>query len=283
MSVFDHKPAPFFDLVVHDVARSPGLTAGSAGYEKGEWRNEAFAEYLFDWLPEFALQYSDLEDLNSTTARKLLKKAATTVYTTEKYQRRGEFGELLLHAILREVFDSQPAISKLYFKTSTNETVKGFDAVHVVENGDELELWLGEVKFQKDSSDAIRKVIRELEEHTDGDWLRREFILIDSKIDSRWKHAAALRSLINERTSLDVIFKRACISVLLTYESHAVETHVEVCDEFKTALGSELEEVYSRFATNHLPPIRIHLFLVPLHKKEALIEILQSKLEGQQR
>ncbi len=283
MSVFDDKPASFFDFVVHDVARSPGLTAGSAGYEKGEWRNEALAEYLFDWLPEFALKYSDLEDLNSTTARKLLKKAATTVYTTEKYQRRGEFGELLLHAILRDVFNSQPAISKLYFKTSTNETVKGFDAVHVVENEEDLELWLGEVKFQKDASDAIRKVTKELEEHTDADWLRREFILIDSKIDLRWKHAAALRALISERTSLDVIFKRVCIPVLLTYESDTVEEHAEVCDEFESALKTELEEVYSRFASKDLPPLRIHLFLIPLHKKEALIGILQSKLEGQQR
>lgn len=283
MSVFDNKPAPFFDLVVHDIARSPGLTAGSAGYERGAWRNEALAEYLFEWLPEFALQYSDLEDLNSTTARKLLKKAATTVYTTEKYQRRGEFGELLLHAILREVFDSQPAISKLYFKSSTNETVKGFDAVHVVENGDDLELWLGEVKFQKDFNDAIRKVIDELKDHTDTNWIRTEFILIDSKIDPRWKHAGALRSLISERTSLDVIFARACIPVLLTYESQSVDSHGEVSAQFEAALKAELEDIYARFAANDLPPLRVHLFLIPLHKKESLVAILQGKLEGQQR
>ena len=283
MSVFDDKPNPFFDFVVHDIARSPGLTAGSAGYEKGGWRNEALAEYLFDWLPEFALPYSDLEDLNSTTARNLLKKAATTVYTTDKYQRRGEFGELLLHAILREVFNSQPAISKLYFKTSTNETVKGFDAVHVVENGNNLELWLGEAKFHKDSSGAIRNVITELKDHTDADWIRREFILIDSKIDSRWKHADALRSLISERTSLDVIFDRVCIPVLLTYESRCVDSHDKVSDQFKVALETELEDVYTRFAANDLPPIRIHLFLIPLHKKDVLVKILQSKLEGQRR
>ena len=167
MRIFDHKPAKFFELVVHDIARKPGLTGGAAGYEQDRWRNEALAEYLFEWLPEFALSYSELKDIDSASARKLIKKAATTVYTTEKYQRRGEFGELLLHAILREVFDSQPAISKLYFKTSTNETVKGFDAVHVVENNDELEIWLGEVKFQKDPSDAVRKVVNEPKVHTD--------------------------------------------------------------------------------------------------------------------
>src|SRR5690606_2224805 len=141
-------------------------TGASAGYEAGQWRHEQMADYLFDWLLEFALKYSELEDLNSSSARRLLQKAARTVFNTPKYQKRAEFGELLLHALVRAAVNSQPAISKIYYKTSANETVKGFDAVHVGENGDELELWLGEVKFYKDLSAAIREVTKELEAHT---------------------------------------------------------------------------------------------------------------------
>jgi hypothetical protein len=36
------------------------------------------------------------------------------VYTTEKFKRRGEFGELLLHAVIRELWETEPAVSKLY-------------------------------------------------------------------------------------------------------------------------------------------------------------------------
>lgn len=283
MSVFADKPAPFFEIVVHDMGRSPGLTAASAGFEGGKWRHEALASYLFEWLPEFALHYSDLESMNSATAMRLIKKAAVTVYTTEKYQKRGEFGELLLHALIREVFNSQPAISKLYFKTSTNETVKGFDAVHVVENGEDLELWLGEVKFYEDVQQAIYAVVPELQAHTDGDWLRKEFILIDSKIDSRWKHAEALKKLISDRTSLDVIFKRICIPVLLTYDSECVNQHSEITSAFDAALKAELEEIYGNFSGRELPAMRVHLFLVPLACKKVLLEVLQQKLEGLQR
>ena len=93
MSVFAQKPEPFFDLVVHDILRTPGLTGGSAGYEDGKWRYDEMADYLFEWLPEFALKYSDLEDLNSATAMRLIKRAAKIVFTTPKYQKRGEFGE----------------------------------------------------------------------------------------------------------------------------------------------------------------------------------------------
>ena len=283
MSVFVDKPPPFFDLVVHDIGRSPGLTGVSAGYENGKWRHETLASYLFEWLPEFALQYSDLEGLNSASAMRLIKKAAVTVYTTEKYQKRGEFGELLLHALIREVFNSQPAISKLYFKTSTNETVKGFDAVHVVESGDDLELWLGVVKFYEDVKQAISAVIPEVEAHTVGDWLRREFLLIDSKIDQRWKHANALKKLISDRTSLDVIFKRTCIPVLLTYNSESVNQHSDITAAFQAALTTELEGIYGDFAARSLPKIRVHLFLVPLACKKDLLNALQQKLEGLQR
>ena len=102
MTVYLNKPEPLFELVVHDIVRQPGFTAADAGYESSEWRYKAVADYLFDWLLEFAMKYSDLEDVNSATAAKMLNKAAKTVYTTEKYGKRGEFGELLLHALIRQ-------------------------------------------------------------------------------------------------------------------------------------------------------------------------------------
>ena len=283
MSLYRNKPPPFFELVVHDVGSRPGLTGASAGYELGKFRNDELASYLFDWLPEFALKYSELEDFNSGTAMRLVKHAAKTVYTTDKYQKRGEFGELLLHALLREVFNSEPAISKIYYKSATNETVKGFDAVHIVEAGDDLELWLGEVKFYKDAKAAIVDVASEIRDHTKQNYLRNEFILISTKLDSRWKHATKVRELISGRRSLDAVFARLCIPVLLTYESHCVASHTAVCDAFNEQLKQEMGEIAKKFTTETLPDIRLHLFLVPLHDKQALVGILHQKLEGMQR
>lgn len=283
MSIYQRKPEPFFEVVVHDIGRIPGLTGASAGYEAGEWRNDAMADYIFEWLPEFALKYSDLEDLGSATAMRLIKRAAKTVYNTEKYDRRGEFGEILLHALIREVFGSQPAISKIYYKSAANETVKGFDAVHIVETDDELELWLGEVKFYKDIKAAIRDVLPELEAHTGRNYLKDEFILISSKIDPGWQHAEKLKKLISDRTSLDEVFKKVCLPVLLTYESNSVAAHEVAGDEFRNALRDELESVYAKFASKPLPAVRVHLFLMPLEKKEPLVKLLHDKLEGLQR
>ena len=282
MSLYKNKPATFFDLIVHDLDREPGLTGACAGYEAKAFRNEDLANYLFEWLPEFSMKYSELEEFNSGTAMRLMRRAAKTVYTTDKYGKRGEFGELLLHALLREVFDSEPAISKIYYKSATNETVKGFDAVHIVESEDGLELWLGEVKFYKDSSAAVRDITKEIIDHTGIDYLRNEFLLIDNKIDPQWAHADKIKQLISERTTLDAVFERACIPAMITYESKCVAEHDRLTEEFGNALNLELSAIYENFSGRDLPDIRIHLFLVPLHKKQPLVELLHRKLEGLQ-
>jgi hypothetical protein len=282
MSLYRNKPEKFFDLVVHDLERKPGMTGACAGYEAKVFRSEELANYLFEWLPDFAMKYSELEEFNSGTAMRLMRRAAKTVYTTDKYGRRGEFGELLLHALLREVFNSEPAISKIYYKSATNETVKGFDAVHIVESDDGLELWLGEVKFYKNANQAVRDIGKEIIDHTGIDYLRNEFLLIDNKIDPQWQHAEKIKKLISERTTLDTVFERACIPAMVTYESKCVAGHERVSEEFKEALNKELGEIYDKFSATEFPDIRIHLFLVPLHQKKHLVDLLHRKLEGLQ-
>ena len=73
--------------------------------------------------------------------------------------------------------------SEIFYKDAPNDTVKGFDAVHVVEASDGLELWLGEVKLYKDIVSAVRDVENELKQHTTISYLRSEFAAIWRKVD----------------------------------------------------------------------------------------------------
>src|SRR5690606_14907054 len=109
--------------------------------------------------------------LGHNNAIKLIKRAAKTVYQSEKYEKRGEFGEILLHIGMRQFYETLPAISKVFYKTSSNETVKGFDAVHIVRNPEGLELWVGETKFYRCIKTAIRDVVPEIIEHLETNYL----------------------------------------------------------------------------------------------------------------
>lgn len=273
-------PDEFLEVRVHELDLKPGLTGLCAGYEACEWRCQQLAAHLIEWLPDFALDHAEKEGMGSHNAAALLAKAARAVYTSDKYQRRGELGELLLHIVIRQVFETVPAISKYFFKDSSNDTVKGFDAVHVVTGSEFLELWLGEVKFYCDIVSATRDVVEEINKHVDRDYLRSEFALISNKIDDNWAYAERLKKLLHRNTSLDEIFDAMCIPVCLTYESNVIKSHSAVTSEFKAAFSQEVRKHHADFATRALPSsIRIHLFLLPMREKEPLVREFDERLK----
>jgi hypothetical protein len=276
-------PAPFLEVRVQNLDIQPGLTAVCAGYEQGRWRAARLAGHMIEWLPDFVLRESEREGLRAENAVALIAKAAQTVYTSDKYERRGEPGELLLHIILRQEFKTIPAVAKLFFKDSTNDTVKGFDAVHVVASQDRLELWLGEVKFYEDITAAIHDVVQELTDHSDADYLRREFAAITNKIDPAWPYAERLKKLLNPNTSLDDVFDCICVPVLLTYDSPTLAAHDRVTAAFKAAFEAEVVKHHGTFASRPLPSeLRINLFLLPMNRKSHLLHEFHKRLKNVQ-
>jgi hypothetical protein len=273
-------PDHFLNVRIHNIDIQPSLSGLCVGYERGEWRANQLADHVMEWLPEFALTASECATFAHHNATKLIRSAAKRVYDSKKFEKRGEFGEVLLHIAIRQVFDSLPAISKIYYKSANNDTVKGFDAVHIVGPPEDLELWLGEVKFYNDISRAISDVVAELRAHIETDYLRNEFALIVNKIDPMWPHTEVLRALLQPGVSLDDVFKRVCIPVLLTYDSPSVIAH-KTCDiSYTKAFEQEINKHYATFVGRGLPEeFRIHLFLLPILQKDAFVEILDEKLK----
>jgi hypothetical protein len=273
------KP-PFFNVIIHKDDTFPDLHGVCAGFESRQWRKDQLVDYLFEYLPEFALTYSEFENLTGENVVAKMRQVVMSIYQSEKFKNRGEFGELLLHAIIRETYNTLPAISKIYYKDGPNETVKGFDAVHVVVTDDTLELWLGEVKFYKNISDAISDVIKEINQHIETRYVRNEFIAITNKIDTKWPHADRLKTLLHPNTSLDDVFSNTCIPVLLTYDSTILAKYNNKCDEYVQEISEEFQRFHKIFCDKLGEfPLTIHLFLFPLNTKAELINSLESKLK----
>jgi hypothetical protein len=278
----NNGPAPFFTVRAHDVSSSPSLSGLCVGYEAERWRAKELAAHMMEWLPEFALDHTEQQNIHAGTAARALRNAALRVYQTDKFKKRGEFGELLLHIAVRQCFGTIPAISKIYYKDSVDTTVKGFDCVHVVDAAKSLELWLGEVKFYESITKAIADVIQELEKHTQHNYLRREFAAITTKIDPAWPHTDRLKKLLDPNTSLDEVFDTLCVPVLLTYDSDVVNGHKKVTEEYIQAFEKEVTAHHKTFCSKALPKVRIHLFLVPLKEKQELLTELDKGLKAWQ-
>jgi HamA len=274
---------PFLALRIQRTEKEADLLGLCAGYEAGAWRADAFAKALIRNLPQFALPIERWQSFNTATGVEQLARAARAIYTTDKYENRGEVGELMLFSIMREHYHSEPVVSKFYFKSSSNDTVKGFDAVHVVSGDDGPELWLGEVKFYTNLSAAMRDVLKEIREHLDIDFLRDEFMWIENKMGDGTAHAREIKRLLDDNTSLDEVFKVMHIPVLLTYKSKGVGGHSIVDQPYLRAIGKELSDHFDVFRAKGLPTnVRIHVFLVPLLGKAHLLKSFDDRLKALQ-
>lgn len=273
----------FFSVHCRQLNLAPKLHGVCAGYESGKWRAKELSHYLMEWLPEFSLSYSERASINQTNAVAQLRRAAQVVYDTDKYDRRGEFGELLLHALMRETIGTEPAISKIFFKDSVNNTVKGFDAVHVLATSSGLELWLGEVKFYKAIGLAIDHVVKELEDHFKDDYLKKEFGLIVNKLDRDWSGAKELQDLLHKNRSLDEVVSTIVVPVLLTYESPTSQSYTTASVAYKQALEAELVANHKKFVSkNKVTKVRVELFLFPMASKQELLTQLHKRLSAAQ-
>jgi len=271
-------PVTLLSASVEDVSIEPTLMALTVDYETGRWRAEALARHILDWVLDFALRREERRPLAHGRALEIARKAMRATFGNGRD--RGVPAEILLHAICRQFFGSDTVISKVWFKTAANDTYKGFDGVHCVHEGDTLQLWLGEAKFYRSIDSAIRSALNDLDEHFEQDYLRGEFALIADKIDDSHPHADELRTLMHPNTSLDAVFDRIVVPVLVAYDSSATIAHNFDCPEYRSTLEAEVRRAWMRFSSgfNVKLPITVRLFLVPMATKQALLEALDGEL-----
>ncbi|WP_256809089.1 DUF1837 domain-containing protein [Bradyrhizobium sp. Bra64] len=152
-------PAPPVISVIYSElnASVPGIVC-CAGYELGQWRTARLAKHLLDWLPDCALTAEEKSAIEPLQPYRTLETAARRFFKVDAKGPRGELGELLIHALCVQEFKTRQFVARLFYKMRTNNTITGFDIVHLKHDAatDDLELWLGEAKFHKDFDQGKR-------------------------------------------------------------------------------------------------------------------------------
>lgn len=199
------------EVLEHNISEAQ-LKTFYIGFDLGVCRMEAFSDILMDAIVDFAFGYHT--GILTTYDRRKLIEAARSIYKIDSFaqakwtyvdegsviedddlkaedviKKRGEFGELILHVILRDYFNTTPLMSKIFFKDTDGFTVHGFDSVHI---GPDLpdckapSLYLGESKiyYRKDGSagkSGISDLLDDIKTHFKTDLLRRELVLLAKK------------------------------------------------------------------------------------------------------
>lgn len=164
-----------------------------------------FANSIMNAIPEYVFAQYENPDIPQNDAVEKIRQAAKSLYRINDFEimrkwylandetvqkdiekmsaySRGEFGEILLHLLLREFKGTIPLVSKVYFKDSAGVPAHGFDAVHISPN--EKILWLGESKLYTAATDGLGALVKDLSEHFTRDFLDEQFIIIKKNLEN---------------------------------------------------------------------------------------------------
>ena len=255
-----------------------------AGFELSEWRCDGLADNLIEWIIDYALKSDELDTTNHTNSFNRLKEAASRVYTSEKYKCRGEIGEIVAHAICRVYFGTIPVAARVNYLSASNDPVKAFDLVHVrYLDEDKVELWLGEAKFFKDRSRAIKDAIESLGNHITKRFLKNEKLLLGPQVSSDIPHSDKIKKLLSAEESLDDLIGNAIFPVLIAANSHATAKHTSTNAQYTEDVKKELHALREKLVFSGLTQeIKLMLIYVPLADKAQLSTAFDTRLKGLQ-
>ncbi len=285
-----------------------GFDLNDEGESCYRWNN--LINLLQKVIPEFAFgyHYGTAIDIKEFTEK--LAEAAKSIYkikefdkvktiylnggiiedddVEKKYLERGEFGELILHLLLRDFHCTIPLLSKIYFKDAFGSTVHGFDAVHI--QPETKTLWLGESKLYIDGKKGLKALIQDIKEHFKRDYLNDEFAIISKKLKlcpdipekDYWL------GLMDKNMKLSDILNSTNIPLVCTYTSdNFTKYNDEVIKEFIEDYEKEIEELKNYFDKNNDHPLRTHmniiLMLFPVKCKNELVRRMHKKLDHLQK
>lgn len=109
--------------------------------------------------------------------------------------KQGFFGEALLYTVLLSCFGAGTLIcrGRLFNPSSRGET-PGYDAFHIIEQQDEINLWFGEVKFYMDYKAAIKSVVESMKKSLSLEYLHTNLMAIINHED--YLHSAKMASIL---------------------------------------------------------------------------------------
>lgn len=263
------------------------------------------AEVIMRALPEYVFAHHEGVDLTSAVAK--LKEAANRLYKTGDYEimkryyvlndqsvaqqvkeleenSRGEFGELLLHLLLRDFKGTIPLVSKVYFSDARNIAAHGFDAVHFTPS--DMTLWLGECKLYGDCNQGLNALIGDLKEHFTKDYMHDQFIVIKKNVESesfperdvwieRLQKCERLEDMI---TNLNVVL--LCVYPFDYYDKALVNGFTDKTPEeyYNDHIVSRKAYFDSKNDAPLAPRLNITLFLFPVKDKVEFVKNLHEKL-----
>jgi len=273
-------PSKLLQRIV-DVPGDRPAIALCPDFELDAWRYKQLAAHLFDWLPDVALRPKERQAL-LYEPHKTLAISSRRLFDLDDPSKRGEIGEILLHAACRQEFGTAPFVARLFYKMRSNDSVTSVDVVHVLLNDQtqQLELWLGEAKLYDNVQRARYRALESIKPLWDADFLQEMKALIGPKIDDGAPYEKELTKLFEQETTLDQIISRIVVPICIAADFDRTKSTKSRTSEYIDDVARELGTTLEYMASNIPIEVRFVVIFVPMDCKASLETAMHAKIKS---
>ena len=282
LKVYRVSAEPFFSdlhtIEELDVRRS--MRSYDVEFDDGVWRGIELIDYLLDWLPEISLPAKVLAEFSHLEARGLTRKAVEAIETNGLIDDNKLLVELLLHAVLRHYFNSEPIACKVFHGHGPS---RSSTSAHIIPNPDGDQLWIGRSRLTTAANheEILRAVANEMETALLSEFLKEERNLIISLRQPRHMRSSTIDAVFSRRGKTEDLRRCLRLPILVAYDSDIIRGGFS--DNYVDHLRSETVQKYSAIKA-HLPAsltdVQIHVFLIPVENPTLLLETFGRRLRG---
>lgn len=251
------------------------LRGYDVGFSFKKWRSKELAEYLADWIPEIAIKASELIEIDQLNLRRKYQLSVQKMEREHSIQRDRLIPELLIHAILRHHFKSEPIACKLFYKGSSRK--EKFSSAHIMKfDGKPDELWLGKAVIADihNYEEILSQIVVDLEELISPIALKEEKEIIIALREPQNLLPTTLEKALEPYQAFDHLLQLISIPVLIAYDS--IVLNGEDLKNYEQLLILEISEKYESLKKN-LPSgvddleFNVHVFFIPIECARTLI------------
>lgn len=268
-------------LSEEDIKRS--LSSYDAEFELKKWRSRKLSEYLVQWIPEISLKASEIVSSDQFSWDEKFSSAITQITKDTSLDYLTIMSETLLHAIIRNFFDSEPIACKIF--SGSTEGIRHFGNAHIVHGQSGDELWLGRssVVAAREFTEVCNQITHDLEKLLHPDIFLKEKDIIISLREPQHLLPTDLEGAFDRGASFDRLLDHICIPVLIGYDSSVLKGGFS--ESYKEALKREVTEGYDKLK-GMLPSevddysVKVHVIAVPIECTATLLNQFETKLRS---
>lgn len=257
--------------------------------------DESIAQIIYNNIVEYAIGEFDI-DYNNLDEEQCRAIAENLRFNEDAMQtsklRYGFYGEVLLYSLLICLFSTNVLISKGYFYSPLEKAEpKGYDAYHLIQHDDKVELWFGEAKFRIDYKKPIDEILSCFSKTTSKGYFRDNVLAIVKE-----KHNISNGvGIIDKLTPITQTWKKnVVIDISEELKKHSAELvypimiayqqpkHCSYFEGIKNCIDYIEEQFNSgKYPINTTFPIKVFFMFLPVDDvkriKEQVIEWISNK------